>query len=159
MAILKFVNCKEKYQDSDATKEVINYIFNPDKSKRELYGFYQVDPENPTKSMRDVAKAFGKTTGIQIRHYIISFTKYEINEPIIADQIAQEIITYFQDQYQCVYAIHEDTEYLHIHFVCNAISYVNGHRYRGNKAEYYDFISWIKSLLHKYRIYSLYLYH
>ena len=79
-------------------------------------------------------------------------------EPIIVDQIAQKIITYFQDEYQCVYAIHEDTEYLHIHLVCNAVSYVDGHRYRGNKTEYYNFLAWVKRLLQKYRIYTVYLY-
>ena len=158
MAILKFANSRGKYQDSNATKNVMDYIFNPDKSKCALYGFYQVDPMNPSKSMRDVAEAFGKTNGIQIRHYIISFTKYEMREPIIVDQIAQKISTYFQDQYQCVYAIHEDTEYLHIHLICNAVSYVDGHRYRGNKTEYYDFVSWLKRLLSKYSIYTLYVY-
>lgn len=158
MALLKFVNSRGKYQDSNATKNVMDYIFNPDKSKRELYGFYQVDPINPTQSMRDVAEAFGKTAGIQIRHYIISFTKYEICEPIIVNQIARTIITYFQNEYQCVYAIHEDTEYLHIHLVSNAVSYVDGHRYRGNKTEYYNFVSWLKRLLQRYRIYTFRVY-
>ena len=158
MALLKFVNSCGKYQDSNATKNVMDYIFNPEKSKCELYGFYQVDPMNPSKSMRDVAEAFGKSKGVQIRHYIISFTKYEICESIMVDQIAQTVMTYFQNEYQCVYAVHEDTDYLHIHLVSNAVSYVDGHRYRGNKTEYYDFVSWLKRLLQKYRIYNFYVY-
>ena len=158
MAILKFVNKKDKYKDSEAISNIMSYILDPEKSKRALYGFNHIDPENPSKSMHEVSKSFKKSIGVQLRHYILSFTKYELSEPIIVDQIARALMTYYQDEYQCAYAVHEDTEYLHIHLVCNAISYVDGHRYRGTKREYYDFISWIKRLLQKNRIYTLYVY-
>ena len=38
--------------------------------------------------------------------------------------------------YQCVYAVHEDTYNMHVHFVFNPVSFVNGHKYSGTKEEH-----------------------
>ena len=57
--------------------------------------------------------------------------------------------------YQVVYALHEDTDYPHIHFVFNSICYQNGQRYRGDKAEYYDLLNYAKNALHHVGIHCL----
>ena len=155
MAILKIVNSKGKYKDSNATKDVLNYILDPGKSKRNLYGHFQVDPQDPAKSMRDVAAYFGKEKGIQIRHYVITFPHYEASEPILIAQFADYVAEYLSINYQTVYAVHEDSAYVHIHFVCNAINYRTGERYPGDKKELYSFESFLKRLLRKFGVHYL----
>ena len=159
MAILKIVNEKGKYQDANATEDVLGYIFNPSKSNYNLYGYFRVDPTNPTKSMREVAASFGKSKGIQLRHYVISFPPYEVANPIVVAQIADEVVKYFTSSYQTVYAIHEDTACLHIHLVCNTINFRTGERYRGSKKEYYDFITFLRRLLRKFGVNCLIIEH
>ena len=159
MAILKIVNEKGKYQDSNATKDVLGYIFNPIKSNYSLYGYFKVDPIDPVKSMRDISASFGKSKGIQLRHYVISFPPYEVREPIIVAQIADEIAKYFASSYQTVYAIHEDAVCLHIHLVCNSINYYTGERYGGSKKEYYDFLTFLRRLLRNFGINCLIIEH
>ena len=155
MAILKYVNGVGKYRDPDATETVINYILDPRKSKRGLHGYFNVDPKNPVNSMREVAKYFGKEKGIQIRHYVISFPRYEVSEAILVSQFADYVAEYLSADYQTVYAVHEDSAYLHIHFVCNAINYRTGERYAGKRKELFSFESFLKRLLHKFGVHYL----
>lgn len=74
----------------------------------------------------------------------------------MVDEIACEICCDFiGQQYQCAYAVHQDTNNLHIHFVYNSVSFIDGHRYYGTKKEYYDLVGYIKGLLCEYGIYEL----
>lgn len=153
MAILKIVNGKGQYKDQNSTKDVLDYILDPRKSKLGLYGYFQVDPQDPAKSMRDVATFFGKEKGVQIRHYVITFPHYEATEPILVAQFADYVAEYLSADYQTVYAVHEDSTYVHIHFVCNAINYRTGKRYPGDKKELYSFESFLRKLLRKFGVY------
>ncbi|MBQ7821208.1 MAG: relaxase/mobilization nuclease domain-containing protein [Clostridia bacterium] len=141
MATFKIINKQGKYHDLNSTSNVIQYIFNPEKTESRLYGFEQVDPMCPAKSMVQVSRAFGKQKGIQIRHYIISFYQNEVDNPHTADRIAKNIALYIGYEYQTVYAVHESTDQIHIHIVHNTVSYVDSHRYRGNKMEYYTLLN------------------
>lgn len=155
MAVLKIVNGKGQYKDQNSTKDVLDYIHDPRKSKLGLYGYFKVDPQDPTKSMRDVAIYFGKEKGVQIRHYVISFPHYEVTEPILVAQFADYVAEYLSADYQTVYAVHEDSTYVHIHFVCNAVCYRTGERYSGDKKELYSFESFLRKLLRKFGVYYL----
>ncbi len=155
MAILKIVNGKGQYKDPDSTKDVLNYILDPRKTKLGLYGYFQVDPQEPAKSMRNVATYFGKEKGVQIRHYVITFPHYEVSEPILVAQFADYVAEYLSTDYQTVYAVHEDSDYVHIHFVCNAINYRTGERYTGKRKELFCFETFLKRLLSKFGVHYL----
>ncbi len=148
MAILKALNQKGHYHDSDARNIVIKYILNPFKACSGYYGGVYVDPEDIAGSMNNIAIRFNKNTGVQLRHYVLAFTPQEMDDIDIVYDIACNIARFIGREYQVVFAIHENTTNLHIHFVFNAISYIDGHRYYGKRKEYYDLINYLTELLH-----------
>lgn len=131
MAILKTSNGRHKYFDDDSRKDVLDYILDPVKMPHGYCGKYTVDQENPHESMLLIAERYGKTFGVKLRHFIISFDPSELTDPKKAYDIALDIADFFIRDYQTVFAVHEDKDHLHIHFVINSISYVNGERYYG----------------------------
>ena len=105
--------------------------------------------------MQRVTEMFDKTNGVQLRHFIISFSPEETRSASIVNDIACMIVPYLGREYQTGFAVHEDTTHLHIHIVCNAISYLDGHRYRGTKKEFYDFICHCNQILRMFRMGNL----
>lgn len=156
MATFKTANKKGKYFDMDAKATTIRYILNPAKAVHGLVGGVGVSPESPAESMELVSEHFDKSEGVQLRHYIISFEPYELEKPEIANKIGQEIAAYIGREFQSVYAVHEDKLHLHIHLIVNSVSYADGHRWRGNKAEFYRLINSCRTILRQYNIYQLY---
>lgn len=154
MAILKTANTKGKYYESHAKEDVIRYILNPFKA-RTYCGAYGVDTNNPAQSMEMKSAQFGKSHGVQLRHFIVSFYPDEVNSPMTANEIAQQFVAFFANEYQVVYAIHEDKPHLHIHIVINSVSYVDGHRYYGTRAEFKSMQKYMQEVLRRYRIHRL----
>ncbi len=156
MATLKTGNKKGSYRDIDSKLDVISYILNPEKAQHSYIGGMSGTPRNIAENMNDVSVYFGKERGVQLRHYIISFSPNEINDPALVNIIAQRIIEYFAEEYQVIYAVHEDKPHLHIHIVINSVSFVDGHRYYGKREEFNAFRNFIKNLLRQYGIYCFY---
>lgn len=150
MATLKVINKKGKYHDIGAREDIANYIFNPRKMFSNYHGGIMVIKDDVAGSMNQIAIKFNKTTGVQLRHFVLSFTPDELDDPEEANEIACQITQFIGQEYQTIFAVHENTENLHIHFMFHAISYRDGHRYRGTKKEYYDLINFVKALLGQY---------
>ena len=152
MATFKVVNCKGKYFDADAKPDIIRYILSPEKTACGYCGYVAVDPQDPAASMNAVSERFGKADGVQLRHFIVSFQPGELTDPAVVDEIAQEAAEFFEHEYQTVYAVHADKPSLHFHLVINSVSYIDGHRYRGTRKEFYDFKNNLKQILRGYGI-------
>lgn len=145
------VNGKDKYRDNNSRETVINYIINHDKMPHDCYGGFKVDSMNPAGSMNDVAVQYGKENGVQLRHIIIGFD-HCVQDPYLVQQVAQAVAKYIAQEYQVVYAVHENTPNLHIHVVFNAVSYLDGHRYRGTRQEHHRMMDALKRILHQYQL-------
>ena len=156
MAILKVVNQKGKYHDLKSWETIVPYVTNPEKARSGYIGMTQgVNPCNIAGSMSQVIAQFSTRGKIQLRHIIISFPPQEVSNPSAVFNIAKELAQFTCNEYQTLYAVHENTNYLHIHFVHNYVSFVDGHRYRGQRNEYYAFKNYLKSILRRYGIYRL----
>jgi len=155
MALFRFLNGKGRYHNDDARETVIEYILNPMKAINGYIGGCYVNPNDIVGSMNDVAQRFGKTQGVQLRHFVIAFHPTETRDPQLVSQIANEISMYIGQEYQTVFAVHENTENLHIHLMLNAISHIDGHRYQGKRKDYYILLNCIKHVLHQYGIHKL----
>lgn len=151
MAILKTANTTGKYYEDHAKEDVINYILNPLKAKRYV-GAYGVNMECPAESMKHISEQFGKINGVQLRHFIISFYPNELIDSVIANEIAKQFMLFFANEYQVVYAVHEDKPHLHIHVVINSVSYVDGHRYYGTRAEFKFMQKYMQNVLKRYNV-------
>jgi len=157
MALLKVVNRKGKYHDPDSRETIARYITNPNKTLSGFIGVSEgVNPQDIAGSMNQVAQHFNKTRGVQLRHIIISFLPDEVSSPEVVYRIGCDLAGYTSQEYQTVFAVHENTNRLHIHLMFNSISFVDGHRYYGKKYEYYSFINHVKQVLHQYGIHRLY---
>lgn len=155
MAVLKIINSIGKYYDNNSREDVINYITNPYKTPGGYIGTYGLNTYEYSKEMDKVALSFNKDTGVRLRHFVIGFEGREAVNAALVYQIGYEISAYLGKEYQTVFSVHQDTEQLHIHIVINAVSYLDGHRYRGTKGEFYGFKSWIDSVLKRYGIYKV----
>lgn len=49
--------------------------------------------------------------------------------------IALRISVYYGCSYQIVFGVHTDTEKIHIHFIMNTVSFIDGTMYSGNETD------------------------
>ena len=145
------VKCKD-YCDDYALHDVINYITQIYKTPHRMIGVYGVRPGNAAMQMKFVARAYNKYTGQRLRHSILSFSE---NDHVTLEQayiIADAAARFYKDLYQIIFAIHEDTDNLHVHFVMNQVSYITGCKYRGSKKDYFEFIKYLNNVCRMYGI-------
>ena len=151
MSTLKMVY-NNNYNNINIKENAIEYILNPFRAISGYVGGVGVSPECPAESMQLVSEIFNKMNGIQIRHYILSFDPEEFSAPYIVNDIAVQIAHTIGKEYQVVFAVHENKPHLHVHFIVNTISYIDGHRHRGTHAEFYGLKSRVSDILKKYGV-------
>lgn len=136
-----------KFFDENAYHDANAYIFN---HKKAVYigGAGITSAETAAEEMQQVARYFGKDKGKRVRHSVLSFAEKENVTAEQADRFAKEIIQFYAPEFQITYAVHENTDDTHIHFLMNQISHQDGHRYEGKKKDYYGFMEHIKSVTH-----------
>ena len=117
-------------------KNCINYVMQESK----ILGRYiavtgpfmcpEITVENVYHTFLDEKKLFDKDSKRMYMHSVISFHKDEkITEEEALEfgiQMAQE--DPFYKDYQNLVAVHQDRSYLHVHFVTNSVSYIDGHK-------------------------------
>lgn len=155
MAIFKKVAKAGKYQDDYAIHNLIAYITKPEKTPSQMIGGYGIDPDHIADSMAHVSNQFNKNSRIRLHHFIVSFGSWECSAPGVLYCIGMAISYQIGPEYQIAFALHEDTDYLHLHFVFNAISHIDGHRYRGGKKEYHELYHLVRKVLKGFRINEL----
>ena len=152
MSIYKVLNSAGKYHDKNSLRDVLSYVLRPCKAFHQFTGGSHVDMNDPASSMDAVAAKYKKEKGVRLRHFVLSFTKHEVDDPKKAEEIGACIIACIGEEYQAVYAVHEDSNEYHLHVVFNTVSYVDGHKYRGSKAEYWDEIYAMRNILYNFGI-------
>ena len=150
MSYLKTANTSDKYRDLNTRKDLLNYILDSNKTPDGYVGFILTDPADPAGSMDAVAAGYGKTNGVQIRHLILSFAPWELTSPAIAAAVANDIACYLGQQYQTVWAVHQDTPHLHIHIAFNPVSMIDGTRYRGLHSVWREQMKAIGDICHRH---------
>lgn len=137
----------QKFFDKNSYYDCIHYIF--DSQKAAYIGGCNINStQTAAVEMTQVAIAFGKNSGKRLRHSIVSFDQSEYITPERANDYAQRIVQHYAPEYQIVYAVHVNTDEVHIHMVMNQISFLDGHRYGGKKKDYYDFMRHIRNITH-----------
>ena len=138
---------KNKFFDETAYRSAVNYIL--DLVKAVYTGGCNISSvQLAAQEMEETAMEFGKEDGKKVRHSVLSFSEDEHITPEQANRFANEIVKYYAQEHQVVYAVHANTDDVHIHFVMNHISCADGHRYQGKKADYFGFMNHIKQVTH-----------
>lgn len=144
-----------KYQDDLALDDVVSYCMDSRKTGHQLIGGFGVNLTQPAYEMRRLSEAYGKFKGLRLRHMVLSFSAQEIKRfrSHVYDslnKIADYAARYYGGQYQILYSIHEDSNFLHIHFVMNSVNYLTGKKYPGTKEDYYSFQNYLGTFLYEY---------
>lgn len=115
-----------KYENADAVDRVIYYICRLDKPELiRGMGVYPFTAEDMVSEFYKVKDFYRKEGGKQIFHIIFSFDKYLFTAEECVG-IGYKIAEYWGDERQVVFAVHDDTENLHIHMGINTVAYTNG---------------------------------
>lgn len=142
MATTKIWAIKESLADAlsyvkDPVKCAFHYVTDDGKEiTRLLQSGINCDIETALFEMQDVKAQFGKQGGILAHHAEQSFKPGEI-----AAEKAHEIGVAFAeemwgDRFQVVVCTHTDKAHIHNHFLLNSVSFLDGKKYNGSKAEY-----------------------
>ena len=115
----------------------ISYITDGEKTQDgALVGSHNCSVDTALQEMLSVKRKYGKTDKRQGYHFIISFKKQEVR-PETAMEITQRFVEkYFGDDFQCLYATHDNTEHVHSHILFNSVSWRTGRKYRYEKGDW-----------------------
>lgn len=138
---------RNTYPDEGALYRVIYYAL-----RDALNGGYAIDPAHAYTQMQMVKKAFYKTEGIQLKHFIISFSDSEMAILDFDDilNLGFQVGLFFRE-YQMVYGIHLDSGHIHMHVVMNTVSFIDGHKYSGGITQFSGLCRHLRVLFPKFR--------
>ena len=127
--------------DIEAVEGVIKYIKNNDKTEQCKYvKAYNCTADKAFSEMMETQEFFGKAgrkNSVLAYHLVQSFKDFETT-PEIAHKCGLELAErLFADKYEVVVATHLDHKHLHNHLLINAVSYVDGSKYRNNFKDYF----------------------
>lgn len=141
MAITKILNIGGSNEGvrSQHLRHALIYITNPEKTQNNaLVGSVNCLPDAVSAygQMTDTKKYFGKELGRQGYHIIISFEKGEAS-PETAFAIGEKFVQEFlQENYETVYAVHDDKEHCHVHIVYNNVNMETGYKFQYKKGDW-----------------------
>lgn len=132
MAVTKMIGHKGK--SPNGMKQCIKYCLQESKVKQGYcavtgpYQYETITTENVFKSFIEEKELWGKTTGRQYMHSVISFHKDDSITPEMALEFGEELCESnpMYNKFQCLICVHEDRESKHIHIVSNSVSFVDG---------------------------------
>ena len=129
MALLKYVDLNNHpagAKNPNLINQEIHYILNPHKMYHNYWGgcnFIIADIDDVIMQFKAVKNVYQKENYVQLRHFVLSFSPdYDIVNSYQANCIAYEVCESFHDYHQMIFAVHENKEHLHIHFLLNTIS-------------------------------------
>lgn len=133
MAISKILHMKEssKSYPGRHLNVAIDYITNPSKTMDgTLIGTLNCQKDFVYEQMRETKIRYSKEWGRQGYHLIISFNEGEIDENTAFSVIEEFANAYLKDDYEAVYAVHNNTAHIHGHIIWNSIKFHDGKKYR-----------------------------
>lgn len=139
---------RNEYPDEGALERVLDYALDTP-----LQGGYGVDPEYAFVQMKLVKRAYDKTTGVQLKHFVVSFSHEEMVYLDFDDLLNLGFgIGAIFEKYQLVYGIHLDTEHVHMHFVMNTVSFLDGQKYADGSHGFYRVCNFLRMRYPKFSV-------
>ena len=153
--IFKKIACKGKYHDPESIPMLVDYITNAEKTTSGIIYGVKVDMDRIAESMVEVSENYKKNSRLRLHHFILTFDPNYYKKLEILETVTASVCDRIGLVYQIVAAVHENTDKPHIHFVFNAVSYINGYKYRGGKEDYNELIAMVKEILSEYSLYPV----
>lgn len=133
------------YPDKETMLKVLNYVF-----RSALIGGYALDPAHAFKQMCLVKRVFHKEGGVQLKHFIVSFTfrdmlRIDLDDVLKLGSWAGGVFC----EYQMAYAVHTDSAHIHLHVVMNTVSFIDGHKYNKGRIGFFKLRAELQELFPK----------
>ena len=143
------------YLNPDAVDKVIKYILKkksrcPDKYN--IFGSIGTYHKRISQIIDDFKKTkeiHEQTGGVQIKHLIISFENTPDIPPPKLEKLIIRTLKPFSKDYQVVYAVHENTNNLHIHVGINSVSF-DGMKFNFQNNDMRKFKKHVKRIFRNY---------
>lgn len=145
-----FVIVKNDYDTIDALRNVFEYISNEVKSEG-LIGAQNMLLNNSFEQAMAVNRYFHNNTSKKVIHFILSFADYDTIDPTDAFYEGYKVCGLLSE-YQIKFAIHQNTDNLHIHFAMNPININDGHKFYFDDRNLYKFITGLRKIFEPYGI-------
>ena len=139
---------RNEYQDYRALRRVLTYVL-----RSNLYGGYGIDPSRAYEQMVFLKEAYHKKSGVQLKHFFITFHDREMLYVGFEDilQLGFDVGKYF-GEYQMVYGIHLDSNHVHLHFVMNTTSFMDGHKYSDGLSKFNGLCRYLRERFPKFEV-------
>ncbi len=149
MAILRWINAAN---DSVLQlQDLITYLLYDHKtSEKKLVGGRGCFYSHALRDFLCIKRLWHKEGGSLFEHFILSFSEWNAQHRIQEImEISGLIAVYFHD-FQCLYAVHTDTEHTHIHFLLNSVSFSDGKKFSQSKGDLHRFKAHCNEVLNRY---------
>ena len=119
-------------------KNAIHYILNPEKTEKTVLtgGNSGYTSDEIYQTFLRTKQLYEKPYGRQGYHYIISFKPGEANEEQVYKLVKRWCEEYLKDNYDYVFALHNDHKHIHGHVIFNSVSRTDGYKYRYEKDDW-----------------------
>lgn len=125
------------------------------KASYDCVGSPNVSLHCPHEQFHAVKQYFDKRSGNPLFHFIVVYHSRSAYDVEQAKALSRVIASFFAERYQIIWCVHHKpmsskyggvSSMYHAHFVMNSVSYVDGRMYRGDYAETYRFLDYIKRI-------------
>lgn len=147
MAITKLMHVKETPGcPYDHLRNAINYILDIQHNEAKtdhgalVGGNSGIDHKEILENFLETKREYEKTDGRQGYHFVLSFAKGETDKATAYDVIREFCEKYLGDNYDYVFAVHNDKEHMHGHIIFNSVSRTDGYKYHYKKGDWKKFI-------------------
>lgn len=150
MAISKILHMKEcsgGFQGKHL-KAAIDYITASEKTQNGRFvSSVNCQTEHAFEQMKETKKKFNKTDKRQAYHIILSFQEDEATPDTVFEITKRFVQEYLADDYEAVFAVHDNTDHPHSHIVFNSVSFRDGKKYHYQKGDWEKYIQPITNRL------------
>lgn len=147
--ILHMKDCGSSFHGKHL-KSALEYITAPEKTQNgRLVSAINCQVDNAFEQMKETKKKFNKTDKRQAYHIILSFKEGEVSPDTVFELTERFVKEYLGNDYEAVFAVHDNTEHPHSHIVFNSVSFRDGKKYHYQKGDWEKYIQPITNRLCK----------
>ncbi len=151
MSIFKHVN--DKINDFNSLKELLEYVTNTTATKMPSnIGAKGCNKNALLRDMMTIKKAYHKNDGRFYEHVVLSITP---DREYVPDSDYMEIGRRIAEHYvgfQCVYTLHKNTDYRHLHFIFNSVNYKDGKKFSQGPTDLNRIKTYCNTVLDEYNL-------
>ena len=137
MSIFKAIKLKIGKRKRANLSGIIKYVLKTEKTEEKLvYGQF-IEISRAYKMMVETKEVFKKTTGREYFHFVQSYSPDDKITPELALEQAKKFLEATKKfrAYEVLLAVHRDRENIHVHYIVNSVSFLDGRKFHISKKE------------------------